>query len=249
MPQVEVCCYSIADCQTAQACGADRVELCGGRYEGGTTPSAGLIKLARQCLTLDLYVMIRPREGDFLYSTDEFEVMKNDIRLAKSLDVDGVVLGVLRADGAVDAEQMARLFDLAYPLPITFHRAFDVTADPMEALETIIEAGCVRILTSGQKNRAVEGKSLITRLVQEADSRIEIMAGSGVNALNAQELMHTGVNALHLTGKSARESLMKFRNPNLSMGGVPGIPEYELAFADADKIRDVVTLAKHWMLK
>lgn len=244
MPQVEVCCYSVADCQVAEACGADRVELCGGRYEGGTTPSAGLIKLARQCLTLDLYVMIRPREGDFLYSKDEFEVMENDIRLAKSLDVDGLVLGVLQANGTVDADRMARLFDLAYPLPITFHRAFDVTADPVEALETIIEAGCVRILTSGQQNHAIDGKILITKLLQQANGRIEIMAGSGVNAQNARELIDTGINALHLTGKSTRDSLMKFRNPNLSMGGVAGIPEYELAFADAAKIRDVVALAK-----
>lgn len=232
---IEVCAYSLASCQTAQQAGAGRIELCGGLAEGGTTPSAGLIQLARQHLTIPLYVMIRPRGGDFLYNDSELAVMRADIQLAKSLGADGVVLGLLKANGTVDEDRTRELIELARPLPVTFHRAFDMTRDPFEALEAIIRTGAVRILTSGQQQSVSEGLPLLQQLADRASNRIEIMAGAGVNAQNASNLVAAGVHALHLSGSQKEDSGMIYRQPAVSMAsGVPG--EYEYAEASADKI-------------
>lgn len=237
---IEVCAYSFDSCLTAQRSGADRVELCGGMAEGGITPSAGLIRLARQHLTIRLYVMLRPRGGDFLYSDADVEVMRADIDLARSLGVDGLVLGLLNADGTVDEVRTRQLIQLAQPLPVTFHRAFDMTRDPVEALEAVIRTGAVRILTSGQQPTAEDGIPLLKQLVEQAAGRIEIMAGAGVNAQNAGPLWATGVNALHLSGSSRFDSLMQFRQPSVSMASVvPG--EYERIEASEDKIKAVVS--------
>ena len=216
--EVEICTFSLESCLNAQQAGASRVELCSGMYDGGTTPSAAMIRMAREKLSIQLYVMIRPRGGDFLYSDLEFEVMKEDIRFAKACRADGVVLGILNADGSVDVQRTRELVELAAPLKVTFHRAIDMTRNMEEALEGIIEAGCYRVLTSG----------------------VQIMAGSGVNAANARALMELGVDAIHLSGKSSRDSEMKFRNPNVFMGGVPGLPEYEQYYSDAEKIKAVL---------
>lgn len=239
---VEVCAFSLDSCLTAQRAGAGRIELCGGLAEGGTTPSAGLIQLARQHLTIPVYVMIRPRGGDFLYTETELAVMRADILLAKTAGADGVVLGVLRPDGTVDEGQTRTLVDLAAPLPVTFHRAFDMTRNPLEALEAVIRTGAIRILTSGHQQTAPAGLSILRQLAQAADKRIEIMAGAGVNAQNAQSLIEAGVDALHLSGSLPEDSRMIFRQPSVSMAsGVPG--EYEYVEADAGKIRSVVQQA------
>jgi copper homeostasis protein len=185
---VEICAFSLESCLIAQRAGANRIELCGGMFEGGTTPSAGLIRMATQSIKIPIYVMIRPRGGDFCYSETEFEVMKTDILLAKNLGTNGLVFGILNPDGTVDSGRNKELIELAKPLGVTFHRAFDVSREPFEALESIIECGFERILTSGQKNTAIEGKGLLAELVKKANHRIEIMAGSGVNAQNAVEL-------------------------------------------------------------
>lgn len=243
---VEVCAFSLESCLAAQAGGAGRVELCGGLYEGGTTPSAGLITLARKSLTISLYVMIRPRGGDFHYSASEFEVMKEDILTAKNLGADGVVLGILKPDGSIDVERTKALVLLASPLPVTFHRAFDMTADPFRALEEVILSGSVRILTSGQQDKALDGKELIAELVAQSNGRIEMMAGSGINAQNALKLLETGIQALHLTGKAAKDSLMQFRKADLSMGGIAGIPEYEITYTDTEKVRAVVEVVRQY---
>lgn len=237
---IEVCCFSLESCLNAQEAGADRVELCAGMFEGGTTPSAAQIAMARELLKIGVYVMIRPRGGDFLYSDLEFLQMKEEIRYAKELGADGIVLGLLTAEGEVDVEHTRELVRLAAPLPVTFHRAFDMAVDLYRALEEVIAAGCVRILTSAGKNKVDEGLDVLQELVRRADGRIKIMAGSGVNAGNAQMLLATGVDDLHLSGKSSRDSLMIYRNPSLSMGGVPGIPEYEQYYSDVEKIRSVV---------
>lgn len=238
--QVEVCAFSIESCLNAQQAGATRIELCGGLYEGGTTPSYGLIKRAREVTTLQLYVMIRPRGGDFCYDDEEFLVMKQDIELAKELGADGVVFGLLLPTGEVDEVRTAELVALAKPLQVTFHRAFDVAKEPFEALEAVIRTGAVRILTSGQENSALDGAELLTQLVKKAAGRIDLMAGSGVNVMNAVRLAQTGVQALHLTGKAARKGQMIYQKEGVSMASVLPTDEYEIIYSDALKIRSVV---------
>ncbi|MVM33343.1 copper homeostasis protein CutC [Spirosoma sp. HMF4905] len=236
---IEVCAYSLDSCLTAQQAGAKRIELCGGLAEGGTTPSAGLIQLVRQHLTIPFYVMIRPRGGDFLYSKTELAVMKADILLAKTLGADGVVLGVLKADGSVNEAQTLELVELAKPLPVTFHRAFDMTRDPFEALEAVIRTGAVRILTSGQHQTVELGLAVLHQLTEKAAGRIEIMAGAGVNAQNTPKLIEAGVHALHLSGGQKEDSGMIYRQPAVSMASsLPG--EYEYIEASEEKIRAVV---------
>lgn len=240
--EIEVCAYSLESCLAAQEAGADRVELCAAMYDGGTTPPAGMIRLARELLHIELYTMIRPRGGDFLYSELEFRQMKEDLTFAKSCGVDGVVIGLLDENGRVDVERTRELVELAAPVKVTFHRAFDMTVDYHQALEDVIRTGCYRILTSGQRNTAVEGIEVLRELVQDNAGRIRIMAGSGVGSDNAKLLAETGINALHLSGKSSRDSRMKYRNPAVFMGGVPGIPEYEIVYSDREKISRVVQL-------
>lgn len=241
--ELEVCAYSLESCRAAKEARADRVELCTAMYDGGTTPSAALIRMARRITEgMELFVMIRPRGGDFLYSEEEYLQMQEEIRFVKETGADGVVLGILQADGRVDGGRTARLVELAAPMKVTFHRAFDMTCDHREALEEVIKSGCYRILTSGMRNTAQEGADILRELVGQAQGRIQIMAGSGVNASNARLLRDTGVDALHMSGKSVRDSAMTFRNPQVFMGGVPGIPEYEIAFSDKRKIREVVDI-------
>ncbi|PLK46304.1 copper homeostasis protein CutC [Emticicia sp. TH156] len=239
---LEICCFSLESCLTAQKAGAYRVELCGGMFEGGTTPSAGLIKLARQHLSIKLYVMIRPRGGDFYYSDTEFEVMKADIQTAKELGADGVVFGILNPDGTVDAIRTKELVELAQPMKVTFHRAFDVSVEPFEALEAVIETGCERILTSGQKNTAIDGIGLLKQLAEKAANRIEIMAGSGVSAQNAALLLEAGVHALHMTGKGIVNSRMEYRKADVSMASAALTNEFEIYEADFDKCTAVAEI-------
>lgn len=240
---LEVCAYSLDSCLTAQRAGAGRIELCGGMAEGGTTPSAGLIQLVRQHIHIPIYVMIRPRGGDFLYSDTELAVMRADISLAKALGADGLVLGLLQANGTIDEATTRTLVELAQPLPVTFHRAFDMTRDPIEALEAVIRTGAVRILTSGQHQTAEAGLSVIRQLAQQAAGRIEIMAGAGVNALNAPLFIDAGADALHSSGSHTEDSRMEFRQPAVSMASaVPD--EYEYIEANEDKVRALVALTK-----
>ena len=238
--KIEVCAFSLESCLAAEKGGANRIELCGSMYEGGTTPSAGLIQVAKQQVSIEIHAMIRPRGGDFCYSENEISVMQADIRMAKQMECEGIVLGILQPNGRVNISQTKGLVNLAKPMQVTFHRAFDMTTDYSEALEDIIETGCDRILTSGQKNTAMEGIEAIEKLVKQANNRIEIMAGSGVNASNVQTLIHTGVNALHLTGKSIRDSEMIYRKEGITMGGLSEVPEYEIVYSDFKKIRAVV---------
>lgn len=186
--KLEVIGFTIDGCAIAQSAGAHRVELCDNPADGGTTPSFGFIKAARKVLNIELYNMIRPRGGDFFYSTDEFEIMKEDIKISKQLACDGIVLGILTKDNKVDKRRCAKLVELAYPLGVTFHRAFDRTVDPFEALQDIIDIGCERLLTSGQKPGAWEGKDMIASLINYAGDRIIIMPGAGVRSGNITDL-------------------------------------------------------------
>ncbi len=236
---IDVCCFSLRSALTAQRAGADRVELCGGLAEGGTTPSAGLIKLVRQHLTIPFTVMIRPRGGDFLYADTELAVMRADIETAKTLGADGIVLGALNADGTVDEITTRALVDFARPLPVTFHRAFDLTLTSHEALEAVIRTGCAWLLTSGQQPTAEAGLLVLRDLVGQANGRIEIMAGAGITPANAALFAEAGLPAIHLTGKHVFDSPMIFRRSELGMGSAaPG--EYERIEADEETLRAVI---------
>ena len=214
---LEIIGFNIESCIIAQSAGANRIELCDGPSEGGTTPSYGFIKTAREKLHIELYPIIRPRGGDFLYSNDEFDIMKNDIRLCKELDCDGIVIGMLNADGTVDKNRCKQLVDLAYPLGVTFHRAFDRTADPFQAMEDIIEIGCERILTSGQRSNAADGATLISQLIKQADERIIIMPGSGVRSDNIVSIAtQTSAAEFHSSARITAESKMKFTQDSLN---------------------------------
>ncbi|WP_121355609.1 copper homeostasis protein CutC [Flavisolibacter nicotianae] len=211
---VEIIAFTIESCVVIEQSGADRIELCDNPSDGGTTASYGLIKAAREKVTIPLFPIIRPRGGDFLYSDDEFSIMKTDVRLCKELGCDGVVVGLLHKDGRIDVERTAQLVELAHPMDVTFHRAFDHCYDPFEALEQIIQIGCKRILTSGQKPLATEGAERIAELVKAADGRIVIMPGSGVRPVNIGELAkQTGAMEFHASLRSNARSKMEFRHP------------------------------------
>lgn len=236
---LENCANSAESCLRAQNGGADRVELCAGIPEGGTTPSYGEIKAARKILTsTKLNVIIRPRGGDFLYSDIETEIMADDIRMAKELGADGVVFGCLDKEGNVDIEKMKNLMEISKGLSVTFHRAFDVCKNPFEALEQIISLGCDRILTSGQKSTAEEGIPLIKELVEKANGRIIIMPGCGVREGNFQKIINeTGATEIHTSAREWIESGMIYRNPEVSMGGTVTIEEYRREITSTERIK------------
>ena len=242
MYKFEICANSVESCVKAQRGGANRVELCAGIPEGGTTPSYGDIVMARKLLnTAKLHVIIRPRGGDFLYSDLEKEIMLEDVRMARRLGVDGVVFGALTAEGDVDMEFMRRLMAESEGMSVTFHRAFDVCRDPFKALEQIIELGCERILTSGQMPKAEEGVDLLKRLVDKASNRIIIMPGCGVNASNIARIAEaTGACEFHFSARSKRESGMQFRRSRVSMGGVVVIDEYSKDVTDEKRVRETM---------
>ena len=238
----ELCTYTRNACDIARRTGVERIELCAAPLEGGTTPSAGLIRYARSLPGLRLSVMIRPRGGDFLYTDDEVALMAEEIRLAREYGADGVVFGLLTPDGEVDETRTAQLVREAEGMEVTFHRAFDMACDLEEALEAAVAAGCRRILTSGGRNTAVEGIDTLRALVAQAAGRIELMAGSGVNPSNVRQLAATGVDAVHFSARSVRPGGMVFRNPHVSMGGCGDVSEYDLLCADERLIRQILTL-------
>lgn len=214
--KLEVIGFNIESCIAAQEGGAHRIELCSGPGEGGTTPSYAFIKAAREKLHIDLYVMIRPRGGDFLYSDEEFEIMKNDIAVCKQLSCDGIVTGILTSDGKIDVKRNRELIELAYPMQATLHRAFDRVANPTEALEEVIALGFERILTSGLQPRGVEGIEMLSQLVKQANERIIIMPGSGVNSENIISIAKgSGVTELHSSAGIYAKSKMQYQNPDM----------------------------------
>ncbi len=239
--QVEICVDSVESAVAAQNGGADRVELCDNLMEGGTTPSYGSIEVARKLLQIGLHVIIRPRGGDFLYSDTEFEIMKYDIKAAKNLRVDGVVIGILDSEGDVDIKRVAELTELARPMSVTFHRAFDVCRDPFKALNELADLGVDRILTSGQEATAVEGSELIRDLVADSAGRISIMACGNLNERNIKRVVtDTGVKEVHFTGFREIASHMKYRNERVFMGGTLRPPEYSQSVADAGLVRSII---------
>ncbi|MEQ9286095.1 MAG: copper homeostasis protein CutC [Cyclobacteriaceae bacterium] len=238
--QLEICSNSVQSSINAQLGGADRVELCDNLWEGGTTPSAATIRLTRQKTDIGLFVIIRPRGGDFLYSDLEYEVIKEDIRMAKELGADGLVSGILKADGHIDIKRMAELVELSHPLPFTCHRAFDLCTDPFRALEDVIACGAQRILTSGLQSSVPQGLEMLQKLNERAAGRIVIMPGGGINENNIQEIVDTtGCTEFHMSGKVVVDGDMKFRKEDLRINGASEIPEYGITVSDVDKIRQV----------
>lgn len=214
--QLEIIGFNIKSCLAAQQNGAHRIELCASPGEGGTTPSYSFIKRAKELLRIPVYVMIRPRGGDFLYSADEFKIMTDEISICKQLDCDGVVLGILKEDGTVDIDRCKLLVEHAYPMGVTFHRAFDRVCNPVQALEDVIATGCERILTSGLHPKAEQGKEVIADLIRRAEDRIIIMPGSGVNAQNIQAIIkETGAREIHSSASVTLETKMKYENPEM----------------------------------
>jgi copper homeostasis protein len=241
--KVEICVDSVESAIVAQAAGASRVELCDNLTEGGTTPSYGTIVSARKNLDIGLNVIIRPRGGDFLYSDLEYDIIRRDIDICGETGADGIVIGILRTDGKIDVERTARLIELAHPMEVTFHRAFDMIHDPFSGLEDVIASGAKRILTSGQKNQAPEGSELIKQLIERADKRIIIMPGGGINISNIEKLARTsGATEFHFTGRKTVDSSMIYRKEGISMGGYPGIPEFSRKVADEKTIRGIIEI-------
>lgn len=226
--RLEICANSYPSALAAQNGGANRVELCENMAEGGTTSSYAQIKLCKERLTIAIWPIIRPRGGDFLYSDDEFELMKEDIKICKSLNCDGVVLGILLANGEIDKKRCAVLIELAKPMPVAFHRAFDMSNDLEKALEDLISLGVVRVLTSGAAESAFNGIKTIKKLVNQANNRIEIMAGAGINPSNIKEIAaKTGVKNFHSSARINIKSKMEYRNQTTKMGSVADEYQYQ----------------------
>lgn len=211
---IEIAVTDFTTTKSAVEGGAGRIELCSALSEGGLTPSYGLVKACRENFDLPLFPIVRPRGGDFLYSDEEFQIMQQEIGLFKKMGCDGVVIGFLKGDGSIDYDRTAQLVELAYPMEVTFHRAFDRCAEPFKAMEQIIKAGCQRILTSGQKPNVMDGIELVKQLVQTADERIIILPGSGVRKENIKEVAQkTGATEFHSSLRSEVKSSMEFIHP------------------------------------
>ncbi len=240
---VEVCVDSLESAFAAERGGAKRVELCSSLPEGGVTPSAGLIATARQKISIALHVMIRPRSGDFCYTADEFSVMQRDVLMAKQLGADGMVFGILDLDGKVDIHRTRKLVDLARPLKITYHRAFDMSVDLSRSLEHVVETGADRILTSGGAPTAFEGAAKLHNLARLAGGRVIIMACGGIHDQNVQAIVkQTGVREIHVGLRTPVDSSMRYRNDTISMGTVKG-NEYQRFVTMDDRVERLVRAA------
>ncbi len=240
---LEIIAFNIESCRLAEAAGAHRIELCDNPGDGGTTPSYGFIKQARAVLNIQLYCMIRPRGGDFFYSDEEFEIMKADVLTAKQLGCDGVVIGLLNKDGSVDIARSKKLVELAYPMGVTFQRAFDRVNDPFKALEDVIETGCERILTSGLVPSCHDGAPLIAQLHKQAAGRISIMAGSGLRSSNVLDIAKTtGISEFHTSARIFINSAMEFISPKME-------EDLSSVMVDAAEVTSIYGLLKAFELQ
>jgi copper homeostasis protein len=244
-PLIEVCVEGIDGLIAAQAAGADRVELCASLVEGGITPSMGTVREALKLATIPFHVIVRPRGGDFLYSRAEFASMLADVAALRDLGVAGVVVGCLTADGEIDEPKMRALVEAAGPLAVTCHRAFDMTRDPRAALEALIRAGVHRVLTSGQRDTALEGLDLLAALVKQAGDRIVILGCGAVAPDNIGAVRAgTGLQELHFAALKNVPSAMRFRNPYVGMGGADLDREYRNTVTDADMVKATIAAGR-----
>jgi copper homeostasis protein len=233
---LEVCAFTIQSCLIAERAGAIRVELCDNPVEGGTTPSYGTIKTVREKTGIKLYPIIRPRPGNYLYDEEEFEIMRKDILLCKELGCDGISVGVGTIDAEIDVDRMKQLVEWAYPMGVTCNRVFDGTPDPFKSLEELIECGCERVLTSGQKSAAPEAAPLLAQLVQKAGDRIVIMPGAGVKSENIVQLKNTcGAKEYHSSARRAMPNPLTYINTLVSDYG-------QVYIADEREVEKMVAL-------
>ena len=240
----EICVDSVQGVRSAKVAGAHRAELCANLLEGGTTPSRGMMREARKVSGIGLNVMIRPRGGDFLFDDAEFAVMEADVETAKSEGADAVVIGLLKADGTIDVERTRRLVDLARPLKVTFHRAFDMTPEPIAALETLIGLRVERVLTSGQEPTVLEGLPLIAELIARAGNRIVVMPGGGITARTVERIVAGAKpKEMHFAALELAAGGMTFRREHVFMGGELRPPEYDRFVTSASTIRSVMAKA------
>lgn len=237
---VEVCAYSLESCLAADRAGADRVELCASPHDGGCTPSAGLVKAVLAATSLEVHVMLRPRGGDFCYDAYEKQTMLDEADELVRSGVHGLVVGALLPNGDLDVDFLKTLRHRVGDISLTCHRAIDVSRDPEAVIEQLIDLNFQRILTSGQKNKALEGIENIAQMVACADGRIEIMAGSGVNPQNCRQFIDIGVDAVHTSARTLRDSAMDYRRPGISMGGLSEVSEFEIAYASEELIRATI---------
>lgn len=244
--KIEICVEGIDGLMAAQQAGADRVELCASLIEGGLTPSLGVVREALRVSTIPFHVIIRPRGGDFLYSELEFATMVDDITALRDLgNVAGVVIGCLTADGRIDEVRTKALVEAARPMKVTCHRAFDMTEDYREAIEALVRCGVDRVLTSGQRDTAIEGSDILKDTMAVADGRIVIMACGALDASNiAQVRQATGVDEMHFAALHTIKSAMTFRNPHVGMGGTNLEREYEITLTDVDAVRQTIAAAR-----
>jgi copper homeostasis protein len=244
---IEVCANSLESAAVAQEGGADRIELCDNIAEGGTTPSYGVLARTRELLHIGLCVLIRPCGGDFLYSDDEFDSILYDVEMCKRIGADGVVIGMLQADGNIDTSRCRHIVDAAGMMPTIFHRAFDMTPDPLRALNDVQALGCTRILTSGHAPTAWEGRDVLADLVRRAGDTLGILPGGGVNETNVAELVrHTGVQEVHVSLREQIPSGMLFQKTSISMGGTSSVPasDFVHSVSSSERIRAVRALAE-----
>lgn len=236
---LEIAIETVEGAMISEQNGADRIELCSALELGGLSPSVGLMKEVRDAVSIPIFALIRPRSGDFLYSKHEFKTIIEDVLEAKKQKLDGIVVGFLDETGNIDVPKIKTICELAFPLKVTFHRAFDRCINPILALEQIIDSGCVRILTSGQSINALEGAELISHLVKQANQRISIMAGAGVRANNVSEIVRkTGVFEVHSSARYFAESKMNYRNSGVSMGQKSG-NEFLVPSVDANMVKEI----------
>ncbi|QIU89284.1 copper homeostasis protein CutC [Yokenella regensburgei] len=238
MALLEICCYSVACAVEAQTKGADRIELCAAPQEGGLTPSFGVLKSARQKVSIPVHPIIRPRGGDFCYTDGEFAAMLEDVQLVRELGFPGLVIGILNVEGDVDMPRMREVMTAAGPLAVTFHRAFDMCAFPLKAFENLRELGVARILTSGQQSSAEKGLSLIRELIA-TDNAPTIMAGAGVRAGNLPLFLEAGVKEVHSSAGQWVPSVMQYRNPGLSMSTDADADEYSRYAVNGESVAEM----------
>ena len=238
---LEVCAFNIQSCIIAEKVGAVRAELCDNPIEGGTTPSYGAIRQTREKISIQLYPIIRPRAGNYLYDDDEFAIIRRDIEICKQLGCDGISIGVQKLDGEIDTDRLKRIVGWAYPMGVTCNRAFDNTPDPFKALEDVITCGCERVLTSGQKSAAPDATEILAKLVKQADERIIIMPGAGVRSSNIENLIRaTGATEFHTSARKTIQGALTYQNPEVLDNG-------NIYIADEEELARIVTTIR-WLV-
>ena len=238
--RIEVCAGSAESVLIAEESGADRVELCSDLFEGGLTPTVGTFLFLKEHTSIPMNVMIRPRGGDFCYSDTEFEIMKREVEFFRENGASGIVFGILKPDGEIDTERTAELIDLARPLPVTFHRAFDMTRDAFSSLETLIRLSVDRVLSSGLESSVLEGAYTLKELVQQAGERIIVMPGCGINERNFERIKKIiGAKEYHVSMSTVRPSKMEYRG-RVSMGGLLRQDEFSIGTTSRERLESVV---------